>query len=168
MPPLDFDINRLIEKLDEVAIKYEAKWGVYRLETLASPDLARKWQAQVDKINEAIETKNIRSLEDLVEGAIRGYALLEAEAIKGGHSPTAPEFWELRKGSRVYRVVMNTMDARAMQKPENSDVTILTLEEVVNLYDAKARMVYGEPEKVATPGELTGFDYDKGDPIPFD
>lgn len=167
MTPEDFEINRVIEKLDQIAIGYEAKWGVYRLETLASPELAEKWQRQVEKINEAIENKNLAQLRDLVDGAIRGYGMLEAAALAAGHTPSEPLYWEIRKGSRIYRVVKTTQEARALQKPQNADTVILTFEEVVNLFDARSEQVYGTSEKHVKLGKNTGFDYSKGDAIPF-
>lgn len=167
MTPEDFEINRLIEKLDECAIGYEAKWGVYRLETLAPAELAEKWQRQVEKINEAIENKNLVALRDLVEGAVRGYAKLEASALAAGHTPSEPLYFEFRKGSRIYRVVKTVQEARALQTPQNANTVVLTVEEVVNLFDARSEQVYGTAEKKTQLGKNTGFDYSKGDTMPF-
>jgi len=164
---VDFEINRMIEKLDEVAIRYEAKWGVYRLEHLATPELAEKWQKQVDKLGEAIRNKNLGELKGLVDGSIRGYEVLEKNAEALGHKPCEPEFWELRKGSRIYRIVKTIGEARQLHKPGNEDTVVMTIEEVVNIFENKHRNL--EQDKIDAPLQIknVGFDYDKGDSIPI-
>lgn len=167
MNPEETEINRLIEKLDQVAVGYEAKWGVYRLESLAEPPLSEKWDKQIEKINLAIQSRDVNSLRGLIEGAEKGYKLLEDNALAKGEKPSEGQFWEVRHGSKIYRIVKTMNDARSQQKPENQGVTILTIEEVVRIYETRHEAAFGERAKVSL-NDDKGFNWSKGDEIPFE
>lgn len=138
MTPTQNAINELIHQLDEVAIRYECVWGVYKLESLATGALAEKVQSQVDKLNDAILAGDLASVRDLVAGCIRMYDALEKNALALGHKPTSPEYWEINIGSKIYRVVKSVSDARSLHRPDgDKGVCIVTLEELARVYDNK-------------------------------
>ena len=138
MTPTENAINQLIWQLDEVAIRYECIWGVYKLESLATGTLAEKVQLQVDKLNDAISACDLNEVRELVAGTIRMYDALEKNALALGHKPCDPDYWEIKIGAKIYRVVKSVSDARSLHRPDgDKGVTIVTLEELARMYDAQ-------------------------------
>ena len=116
-------IKRFLDKLDQVAIKKEAAWGIGRLPNLVSPEMRIKWDAQQERLRAALESQNLSYVQDIVEGTIRGWDVLEAEAIKLGHKPNDNEYWEATfEGSEfVYRIFKTEIEKRNLH-PEDGYV----------------------------------------------
>lgn len=169
MTPEQNAINELVHQLDEVAIRYECVWGVYKLESLAKGALAEKVQSQVDKLNDAIQAADVASVRELVAGCIRMYDALEKNALALGHKPCAPDYWETQVGSKIYRVVKSVSDARSLHRPDgDKGVCIVTLEELVRMYEYKGSPFLDKVNKARS--ELDGLpvsdiDWKKGDPL---
>lgn len=162
-----YEINRIISQLDDVAIGYEAKWGVGRLEAIASrSDLGDKFQRQIEKLNEAIEAKDGVSVRHLAEGCIRAYDALERNALALGEQPRDVVWFEYKFGSLIYRIVKNLADARASHKPDEKDVVVMTGEELVKYYHKDAIRVYHD-RVFENKNPLPDFNFDKGDDIPI-
>lgn len=161
----DYEIRRHIDKLDEVAISYEAKWGIGNLRKYASHDMGQKWDAQIAKLNDAITRSDLAMVADLVAGTMRGYAALERGAIEGGYSAIDPQAWECAhpESGRVYRLVKTRTEARV---PAAKDTVTYSLEEVVRILE-KQQLV--NVVKDAFPGATVkrAFDFKKGDGLPF-
>lgn len=172
MTPTENAINSLIHQLDEVAIRYETVWGVYKLESLATGALAEKVQAQVDKLNEAILASDVNAVRDLVAGTIRMYDALEKNALALGHKPTHPDYWEIKVGSKIYRVVKSVSDARSLHRPDgDKGVCIVTLEELVRMYEHKGNefletVTRGRKELAGLP--VADINWKKGDSLDMD
>jgi hypothetical protein len=172
MTPAENAINKMICELDEVAIRYETVWGVYRLESLATGTLAEKMQSQVDKLNDAIEACDVDGVRQLVAGTIRMYDALEKNALALGHTPLPPDHWEIKIGSKIYRIVKCVADARALHKPDGSGVPVLTLEELVRAYEGK-QSAFMDTIVNSARQELAGLpvakiDWKKGDSVQMD
>lgn len=170
MTPTQNAINELIWQLDEVAIRYETIWGVYKLESLARGELAEKVQLQVDKLNDAISACDVNAVRDLVAGTIRMYDALEKNAIALGHKPCAPDYWEIKVGAKIYRVVKSVSDARSLHRPGgDKGVCIVTLEELVRMYEHKGNTFLdtiiskGKKELEGLP--VSKIDWKKGDSL---
>jgi len=119
MTPTQNAINKMICELDEIAIRYETVWGVYKLESLAGDVLANKVQLQVDKLNDAIQNEELDDVRGLVSGTIRMYDALEKNAIANGHKPLSPDYWEIKVGSKIYHVVKSVSDPRSLLTPDH-------------------------------------------------
>jgi len=136
---LDYEINRLVSQLDDIAYSYEAKWGAGALEACAASTnetLAQKWQSQVDKINDAISSRDIATLRALVEGASRGYSALEENACRVALKPkNDPVIFTYHQGSTIYRVVRLVSEERAAKMPNDKNVVVLSCEEMCKRYD---------------------------------
>ncbi len=102
----DYEIQRLLERLDQVSVDHEAVWGINVLPGLVDMELRKKWDAQWEKLNAAIEAKDIDLIRDLTEGCVRGWNALAICAAKNGHKPTTDEYWSFqhRASGRVYRI----------------------------------------------------------------
>lgn len=171
-----YEISLLIWKLDQVWKDVNARWGIDRLKYLVSNEMREKWERHEKKIREAIDEKEVATLSLLVDGSIRGYALLEEEALKNGYEPRDPVYWEVQHpgtGS-VFRIVKNDLDAKCAV---GTGVRVFTLLEVariiegVHLTEMKAyaeifdRM--GDKKEIKKVKVRDSFDFENGDEIPF-
>lgn len=144
LPPVKYQINRWIEKLDSLSVEYEARWGVNVLPGLVPIHMAEAWQRQMQKLNDAIEASDINRMADLVNGTERGYAAMEAAAIEAGHKPHgAPVAWNVRMPSgRELAIVATHHDAAVLQgnlkRPH--ELVIWSLQEIANFIDARANL----------------------------
>lgn len=167
MTPTQNAINKLISELDQVALSYEMRWGVYKLESLAPEPLAEKVQSQVDKLTAAIHADDLPSVRDLVAGCIRMYAALESSALSLGHKPCAPQHWNIRLGSRIYHVVRSSADARSLHKPDGSGEVTLTIEELIRAYAARSDAVLSPGKESTAKTDKLDIDWSEGETIPF-
>lgn len=167
--PNEVQVNRIIDRLDQVAIDYEARWGVGRLEGMVSDDLRLKWDRQVEKVNNAIQDKNPIVLTDLMEGTIRGWKALEDNALASGHSPNDPRYVEYAHPSgTLYKICYASADAKLLAHQATADCRIVTLQEMANLMNERENQVYGLNVKIDPVEEkITFFDWQEGDTIPF-
>lgn len=154
LKPDDYEIQRHIDRLDRVALSYEIKWG-YNLPGLVTHGLSEKWGNQLGKLSEAITGSRLGEVVALVDGCIRGYALLEAEALKNGHKPNKPEVWDAthpETGTR-YRFCVTHTDAAASVE---DGVLVYSLHEVVRILETK-QLINMKTVKEAFPDcEVTG------------
>ena len=169
LTPDDFAIQKQIEMLDNVALDYEARWGVGTLPTLAAPDMQNKWQRQMEKLNDAIQSSNLSDVTALVQGTIRGYKALEDHVTALGHSPARPETWEVRhpESGRVYRICKNNIDAsRATEK----GVVTYTLEEIARILESH-QLVNVLKANMHDAAKITNtkpaMDWQRGDEVPW-
>lgn len=164
--PDEIMVNRIIDRLDQEAIAYEARWGVNRLEGLAEGELAEKWLRQCQKVNEAIEDKNPTLLDDLMNGCIRGWKALEDFALSKGHQPNDPRYVEYQhKDGVIYKICYTDADARLMDRFNGPECRVVTIEEMANLMEERASQAFDI--KVNKREKTITFDFDKGDEIPF-
>lgn len=144
LPPVKYQINRWIEKLDSLSVEYEARWGVNMLPGLVPVPMAEAWARQMQKLNDAIEASDINAMADLVNGTERGFAAMEAAAIAAGHKPHgAPVAWTVRMPSgKELAIVATHHDAAVLQGnlPRNHDLVIWSLQEVANFIDARGSL----------------------------
>lgn len=146
-------VKTQISRLDDVAVSHEVRWGIGRLEQLASPELRVKWDRQVEKVNAAIRAQDINGLYGLVEGSIKGWAALEADALAQGHKPNDAQYWEIKlpESEFTYRVYKTTTDAHS-SAPEGvirySMAEVARILEGHQLVNAVKKRIGGEVKKV--------------------
>lgn len=161
-------INKMVYQLDDVAAGYEAVWGIGKLESLVPPDLARKWDTQKQKLDDAIQSGDENKVRLLVDGCIRGYGALHDAAIASGHKPCDPIFWEIKHASgQIYRVCRNHADVQSLHKSTAKEIIILSLSEMVNFYHAEHDKFYSSMA-TKTPPEVKkdAFDFTTGGEVP--
>jgi hypothetical protein len=161
----DYEIQRWLQKLDTVAAEYESRWGVSRLHKLVPFDMAQKWNAQQAKLNAAIQSGNLYDMPELVEGTIRGYAALEAAAIKQGHKPhDAPLAWTVGLPSgKTLAIVRHEKDFALFKDAsrEFGDVVCWTLDQIANIIENQYTLV-NVVKPFAPKREAQPFDFTKG------
>lgn len=161
----DYKIHRWLQRLDTVAVEYESRWGVARLHKLVPFEVAQKWDTQQAKLNAAIESGNLFDMPELVEGTIRGYAYLEAEAIKQGHKPhDAPLAWTVAMPSgKTLAIVRHEKDFALFKDASRQfgDVVVWTIDQIANIIEKEHTLVnVVKPNTVKK--ALEPFDFAKG------
>jgi hypothetical protein len=88
-------IQAMVEDVDQVAIAMERKWGIDRLRLLVPVELRARFDAQKDRLDQAIAS----NLEDHVhvqsQGMVRAWEAVDRAAGDAGHAPLCAEVWEL-------------------------------------------------------------------------
>lgn len=170
LDPLTFQLNRLVAEFDDLALGYEAKWGIGQLEAWAAadnPDLAERFQRQIDKLADALAEKNLVATQELVMGFKRAYEALEADCEARGRVCTTPVVFFYRRGSTAYKITRTISQARALAKGD--DCVVMSCEELINFYHSAAVDVYTRRDgskPVVSVVDDDGFDWKKGDNLP--
>lgn len=129
---VDENISRYITRLDQVAVDYESRWGVGRLEKIVSPEMLNKWESQKEKLEAAVHSSDLSKVVALVEGSIRGWEAMEADAIRLGHKPSEPDFIEVKhpENGDVFRIIKNNYD---YDNAIDGEAHVFTLQEVARI-----------------------------------
>ncbi len=85
-------VDHAIASFDRAAIEMERKWGYDRLPELVSPETAQRYGAAIAFLNEAINETNPQKAVSAAQNAIKGLAVLDAEAERLGHTQPSPLF----------------------------------------------------------------------------
>lgn len=142
---VEYSINQWLDKLDTKACEVESRWGVGRLERLVGFEMAAKWKSQTDKLNAAIVSRNLFDLPELVNGTIRGYEAMEADAIAQGHKPhDAPFAWTVGLPSgKTLAIVRHEKDFALFKDTSNQfgDVVCWTIDQIANIIEKEYTLV---------------------------
>lgn len=162
------EIQRWLDRLDETAIKFEAKWGIGFLQTSATPDLKTRWDRQREKLTQAVQAKNVPLVSELVEGTIRAWSALEANVVAQGIVPRNIDAWEvqLEDGFRL-RVVKTGTEARGVA---SDGCAVWSLPEIARVIQKQYTLVNVVKDKF--PGAVvkdikSPIDWKEGDAMPF-
>ena len=121
-------MQQALHDYDEAVTKMEMKWGVDRLPWLAGQDLRERFEAQMDKLNKAIDDRV--DVEHQVDVTKRGLAALEQAAINNGHEQLSGDYIEaVMPDGKVLAVVRTSYDV-AKVKRENRDLVVYSAEEL--------------------------------------
>lgn len=120
--------QQALHDYDEAVTKMELKWGVDRLPWLAGQDLRERFEAQMDKLNKAIDDRV--DVEHQVEVTKRGLHALEQAAINNGAEPLTGDYIEaIMPDGRVLAVVRTDYEV-AKVKRENRDLVVYSADEL--------------------------------------
>jgi len=168
LQPNDFEIQRWLDRLDQTALQFEAKWGYGNLEKYASAELAGKWELQRKKLNDAIVNGDLHKIATMVNGSIRGYVALEKFAMENGNVPNKPNVWDIvhPDNNQKYRIVVNDIDAHSAAE---KDVIVYTLREVARVIHGSSLLnkIKQEFPGASVENVTTPIDWGKGEDIPF-
>jgi hypothetical protein len=133
------EIKRWLDRLDEMALAVEARWGIGNLPRLCSETTAQKYDKQNEKLAVAIREQDIRQVQDLVNGFGRAYEVMEREALERGNKPSVAEYMEvaLESGFKL-RIARNNTEARSVTE---KNVYVWTLEEVARVIEKDYTLV---------------------------
>ena len=117
-----------LHRYDDVVRKMELKWGVDRLPWVAGTALRDRFEAQMDRLNQAID--QMQDVEHQVEVTLRGVAALEQAAIANGAEPLTGEYWEApMEDGKVMAITRNGYEAGKVAT-ENRDMVVYSIDEI--------------------------------------
>ena len=82
-----------VNSVDAVARELEMRWGIGKLEELASPKLAVKFEQARQNFSEACQLDDSDYLVQKANNLITGWKKLETTALEAGHKPGEAEVW---------------------------------------------------------------------------
>ena len=88
-------IKLALGRLDDVATRFEKKWGVDRLINLVEQSLAERFQEQLDLLNVALERHIAEDVVAHADALARGWAALDAAAEAAGAQQIDNAAWEV-------------------------------------------------------------------------
>lgn len=126
-------VQAAITELDLIVSDYENRWGVDRLPSLVDEKLRERFEAQLDRLNSAIDMDIGSEVRTEAETTARAYAQLEKVAKANGHKELTGEFWEAAMPDGRVLAVTRNFDEQHKVARENRDVIVYCLEEVANI-----------------------------------
>jgi len=160
-----------VNSVDAVARELEMKWGIGKLEELAAPNLAVKFEQARQNFSEACQLDDSEYLVQKANNLITGWRKLETTAIQAGHKPGSAEVWygiaPEDCGEYNFAIVKWPSDAAAIDR--NKYPIVYSLDEVCRIIKsfqqplveaAKTTFKDSKIIDIKTGGNLN-------DPIPF-
>jgi hypothetical protein len=135
-----------LECLDEIALAMERKWGVGRLPRLVDPALAAKFDAQRDKLNDAIHSERQDAIAAQAAAMERAWKALDAAAAAKGAQPLSPNVWEATTPAGEVIAIVRTPEEATLIARERKGA-VWTVAEVAIALDAFGDHVRAVKEK---------------------
>ena len=163
-----------VNSVDKVARDLEQRWGIGKLEELASPKLAVQFEQARQNFSEAANGDDHNYLVQKADNLITGWKALEAQAIKNGHSPDDAEVWYAIApedvGEYTFAIVKNGSDAAVVDREKYPRV--YSLDEVARIIHNFENSMIRKAKEVFPNSTITkiGDSTNKeppNDPIPF-
>ncbi|HZT24121.1 MAG TPA: hypothetical protein VFA57_00340 [Pseudolabrys sp.] len=125
-----------IDWLDEIALAMERKWGIDRLPRLVPPDLALRFRAQQDRLDDALASGRDDAIRVQAEAMARAWSALDQAASAAGAQPLSPAVWEtvIPSTGEIVAIVRTADEAAAVAKDRAG--AVWTLDEVARALDA--------------------------------
>lgn len=131
-------VQTAIDRVDEVAVAMEAKWGVDRLPRLVSQEMAEAFHRQAEMFNTAIWQGTPADVVSQADRMINAWTALDAAASASEARTVAKERWEVSCTidgvSGVLAVCKTREDALAVQR-DGRHLHVVTLEAVARLIE---------------------------------
>src|SRR5512134_4004999 len=154
MAPSEYAIRAILDGLDALAADMERTWGVGRLRLLVNDLLRAKFDAQKDKVDAAIATKQEHYIRAQAEGMKRAWAALDKAASEGRCLPLSADVWEcvLPSSGEVVAIVRTEAEAYHLCR----EMRVFTLVEIGRLIEALGPTVL-EAKRVFPGATVTGI-----------
>ncbi len=124
-------VDAALAPLDRLAREMEGSWGYRRLQSLAAPDLAVKFESAKQKLDEAIKAQDADAVAQRAAILMRGWQALAKAAQEQGHEPLGHGMWQAKSGGRTYTVVLVREDADAPALSASEPGTVVSVEELL-------------------------------------
>jgi hypothetical protein len=145
-------VDAALAPLDRLAREMEGAWGYRRLQSLASPDLAVKFESARQKLDEAIKAQDADAVAKRAEILMRGWQALAKAAGEQGHAPLGEGIWQAKSGGRTYTVVLVREDADAPALSAAEPETVVCVEELLVCWQNRYESTGVAKAKDAFPG----------------
>lgn len=159
-----------LHRYDDEVSKVERRWGVDRLIWVVGGDLRDRFEAQMNKLNEAID--KMEDVEHQVDVTLRGVAALEAAAVAAGVQPLSGEYIEGRMpDGKVLAIVPNDYEVSRVKR-DNREMMVYSVDEIGRLFAIWNESKTIDVVKDAFPGAIvekvkTKLEKELNDEIPF-
>lgn len=173
VPMKDWQYDQIagaIKPLDALAVEMEAKWGRGRLQELVSPETSAKFEAAKAKLDVAIHDVDVPLVIQRSKSLMRGWSVMEKEAIEAGHEAAPPDVWfchapaEDGKKEMGFAIAKSSSVANLAQ----TELPVYTLEEVGRILRAFKLQHLSHPvKKIWADAELTSIDLLEEQEMPF-
>lgn len=129
-------LDVLLAPLHRVAKELEEKWGMDRLQGLVSEELASRFAAAAQKLEEAIAGKDTDRIKERAEIMRRGWLKLDEAAEAAGHEPWATaDVWEGRRpDGKTFLLVKDSSVALATNR--DTGLGVWTMQEIGRVLQA--------------------------------
>ena len=127
-----------MRSLDAVARDAEVRWGIGKLESLADPELAARFEQARVRLNAALNGDDVNEVVARCKDMIKGWKVIEKRVREAGHQPGISRVW-YHKGDdgKTYAFVQDPADATLVEK----GAVAYTLDEVVRLLDQRFQTI---------------------------
>lgn len=126
--------SEVLRRLDQVAFEIENAWGnVERLLAVQEPEWRSKFEAQLSRLNDAIDANDAETIMKAAPGMERAWRKLDALAREKGHRPPGETVW-LRQHPHHGKCVIYSSDASIADLPQ--DIPRFHIDEVVKFIPA--------------------------------
>lgn len=144
-------VDALVRKLDIVALEMETKWGRGVLHGLCTPETSAKFMRVKLALDDAISGGDYDTVKAKSESLIRGWQMMEKEAIEAGHKKGhVTDIWFCCSPQMgiEYIICKNEMDASRMvaQYPQRASA-IHTLADIAKMIEDGSVVNLEKPRK---------------------
>ena len=128
----NIELKSITDGIDVIKQSADRKWGTDYLRLKVSNDTRFKWDAQVERYNQAVQEQHLPSVRVHAKSMTAGYAALEREADKLGHKPMPPTIWTSKGGPRKTTIHI-VREFEHVKQVENSGAATFTIEELIKM-----------------------------------
>lgn len=153
----EIETDHAVAPFDRMATEMDAKWGIDRLPSLVTPELAARYGAAVGYLNECIRENDPAKTIAAVNNCLRGMEAMNAEAERLGAKPASGDYIEYElegeNGEPPFRFgILLNGDEWQKAKAERPDLEFYTLREAAIALRTKIKTGPIEAIKAAFPG----------------
>ena len=131
-------INAAVRSLDAVARDAEVRWGIGKLESLADPELAARFEQARVRLNAALNGDDVNEVVARCKDMVKGWKILEKRVSDAGHKPAVFRVWYHKADDgRKYAFVQDPADATLV----DDDAIAYTLDEIARLLDQRFQTI---------------------------
>jgi hypothetical protein len=124
-------VDAALVPLDRLAREMEGAWGYRRLQSLAAPELAVKFESARQKLDEAIKAQDADTVAQRAAILMRGWQALAKAATDAGHTPLGQGMWQAKSGGKTFTVVLVREDVDAPALSAAEPATVVCVEELL-------------------------------------
>lgn len=138
----EIETDHAVAPFDQMATEMDVRWGIDRLPSLVTPELASRYGAAVAYLNECIRENDPAKTIAAVNNCLRGMEAMNAEAERLGATPASGDYieyeLEAEPGGEPFRfgILKDGCEWQAA-KAERPDLEFYTLREVAIALRAK-------------------------------
>jgi hypothetical protein len=126
-------ISAVTAGVDEVAHEMETKWGVGRLVLLVDDDIRAKFNRQLRRFDEAIQSNDLERIQQTGAATRRAWVALDLAATIAGKPQLQPDVWEAHlEDGRVVVICRTNAEAHAEVR-SGRHAEVWTLDEIARI-----------------------------------